>query len=178
MAAPRPLGPLERILGIPDVLKALGTLPDILERLDRVADATQSLPQVEQALTEVSIATAALPRNQEQMESVSVATISMERHTAALMEAIPGLAALGEGLPPLLTSVTEALNELQVSLQGMEAEVHSLAHIVEPLEGAAERLGRFADRLPQRKRNGRRKTDQDAPDDDDDVAERAQDAAV
>src|SRR5205085_9136338 len=107
MASPRPQGPLERILGIPDVLKALGTLPDIRERLDRVADATESLPEVERALTDVSVATQSLPRIQEQMEAVSAATISMERHTAALMEAIPGLAALGEGLPPLLMSVTD-----------------------------------------------------------------------
>jgi ABC-type transporter Mla subunit MlaD len=163
----RQQSPIERLLGLPD-LASIGTLPEILEQMERMTAAVE----------QVTENTKALPALLDHLQVVGDATVAMQKNTEALAEAIPGIAALGEDLPTVLDTVSTALAELQVSLRGMEAEVHSLAHVVEPLEGAAERLGRFADRLPQRRRDARRKADAAPVDDDDDVADHAQDAAV
>jgi ABC-type transporter Mla subunit MlaD len=131
---------------LPEVLNGLRVLPDILERLERIAETTEALPELNETLREVSQHTAALPEVREQVREVTKATVVMEGHTAQILETIPSLSALEESLPAFATG----LEELTVLLTQFEATVSRLAVVVEPLQGAAERFGRFADRLPRR----------------------------
>jgi hypothetical protein len=50
-----------------------------------------------------------------------------------------------------LTQLTDVIGPLHASVQELERTARTLADVTEPLQGAAARLGRMADRLPRRR---------------------------
>jgi hypothetical protein len=107
----------------------------VVSALPRVIDAILVLPQVADQLDRVCRNTDALPAMLEEIEAI-------RKDTRSLPEVEAELRAMG------LTLVEVQRNTLAVE---------QLAETVSPLQGAAVRVGRFADRLPQRRfdRNGR-----------------------
>lgn len=99
-----------------------------VERIPSVLDAILVLPELARQLERVAIATATLPEMHEEIRRV-------RGDTAALPQIDETLA----GLTPLLERID--LNT---------AGVRELSEVLVPLRGAAFRVGRFADRLPQR----------------------------
>jgi hypothetical protein len=45
------------------------------------------------------------------------------------------------------------MERLLLVLDHLDGTVNALVHVAEPLQGTAERFGRFADRLPRRARS-------------------------
>jgi NifB/MoaA-like Fe-S oxidoreductase len=130
------------LVAVPEVLNGLRVLPEILERLEQIAETTKSLPELNETLKQVSEHTAGLPEVREQVRYVTEATVSMERHTASIKETIPSLAALEQSLPAFATG----LDELTQLLTEFERTLSRLLVAVEP-------LGRLAGRLPRRSAN-------------------------
>ena len=102
---------------------------EVVAALPRVVEAILVLPQVADQLARVCRNTDALPAMLEEIEAI-------RRDTGSL---------------PV---VEDELRGMLVTLDKIEANtlaVEQLAETVVPLQGAAMRVGRFADRLPQRR---------------------------
>ena len=87
-----------------------------------------------------------LPRLDVQLERVVV-------QTATLLDMHAEIARL-RGDTATLRSIDETLRRVAVQLEridGNTAHVEQLAHVMLPLQGAAVRVGRAADRLPSRR---------------------------
>ena len=100
-----------------------------VERVPRVIDAILVLPDLARQLERVAIATATLPEMHAEIARV-------RGDTAALRSIDETLA----GLAPLLERI-----------DANTAGVRDLSEVLVPLRGAAVRVGRFSDRLPQRR---------------------------
>ena len=113
-----------------------------LDDLHVLAGAAASLPAVEQRLTE-------------RIDALED-TVADAIERAAEINATAGI------VSERLADVARALPELERALgtiEGINISATTLAQTVEPLQGAAERLGALADRLPQlpvRRRSGGR----------------------
>jgi hypothetical protein len=106
----------------------------VVTALPRVVEAILVLPRVAEQLDRICANTDALPAMLEEIEAIRVDTRSLPQVEAELR-------AMG----------------IQLDKIGQNTlAVEQLAETVVPLQGAAARVGRFADRLPQRRfaRNG------------------------
>jgi hypothetical protein len=101
----------------------------VVSALPRVVEAILVLPRVAEQLDQVCANTNALPVMLEEIEAIRQDTASLPR-------------------------VEQELRAMRVALDKIERNtlaVEQLAETVVPLQGAALRVGRFADRLPQRR---------------------------
>jgi hypothetical protein len=121
----------------------------VVSALPRVIEAILVLPKVAEQLDRVSENTEALP--------------IMLTHIAAIREDTRAL--------PLVEAELRAMGLSLEKVEQNTLAVEQLAETVMPLQGAALRVGRFADRLPQRRfssngnGNGRLAPERDAADD-------------
>lgn len=100
-----------------------------VERIPSVLDAILVLPELARQLERVAIATATLPEMHEEIRRVRGDTVALR----SIDETLAGLA-------PLLERI-----------DANTAGVRDLSEVLVPLRGAAVRVGRFSDRLPQRR---------------------------
>lgn len=110
---------------VPQALEAILVLPHMAAQLDRIAANTDALPGMLERLEEVAADTRNLG--------------AVEANTATIASHIPTLVVLERSLPGMMPV-----------LEDLDETVQRLAAVVEPLQGAALRVGRMADRLPQR----------------------------
>ena len=97
--------------------------------LPRVVDAVLVLPELSRQLGRVGADTESLPSILEELRNV-------QGDTAALPQMRDELAAMRVAL---------------AQIESQTADLERLVEIAVPLQGAAARVGRFADRLPQRR---------------------------
>jgi hypothetical protein len=100
--------------------------------LPRVVDAVLVLPELSRQLGRVGADTESLP-------SILAELRAVQGDTHAL---------------PQIKAELEAMREALVHVEAQTADLERLVEIAVPLTGAAARVGRFADRLPQRRFNG------------------------
>lgn len=110
---------------VPQAVESILVLPTLVQQLDRVARNTDVLPDLRREFSEMSASIKA-----------------MEHSTATMAVHVPTLVILEQSLPAMVPV-----------LEDLDKTVQRLAEVAEPLQGAALRVGRLADRLPQR--NGR-----------------------
>ena len=111
------------------VMRPLRGLVRTVAALPSVVDAVLVLPTLSRQLDEVRVATSALPDILVELERVRSDTVA-------------------------LPAINENLERMCVTLDRVEQNtlaVEQLAEIALPLQGAAARVGRLADRLPQRR---------------------------
>lgn len=124
-------------------LRPLRGVAGVIRAVPDVIDAILVLPSVARQLEDVRTSTAALP---DILEAIQV-----------LKEDTVHLAAMDHEIARMANCVAE--------VEKNTAAVEQLAEIAVPLQGAAMRVGRFADRLPQRRfarevsENGRQPVD-------------------
>ena len=124
---------------IPDVLESILVLPSMAEQLVVIRRNTDSLPGVLSTLEEVKWDTQVLPKLHEEFVITNAGIARMQDDTAALALHIPKLVVMESSLP-----------KMAASLDDVEQHVEQLAHLAEPLEGAAERVGRMNERWSRR----------------------------
>ena len=100
----------------------------VVSSLPRVIDAVLCLPRLSQQLDEVNRNTVVLPAMLAELQAVRADTAS---------------------LPKVETDLA-AMRMLLSEIEANTLAVERLAEVALPLQGAAMRAGRFADRLPQR----------------------------
>ena len=130
---------------IPDVLESILVLPTMAQQLVVIRENTDALPGVLATLEGVKWDTKVLPKLHDEFVITNEGIARMQKDTAELSIHIPKLVVMESTLP-----------KMAASLDDVEQHVEQLAHLAEPLEGAAERLGRFSDRMPGRN-GGRRR---------------------
>jgi hypothetical protein len=124
----------------------------------RLGDALLALPEIQRDVRRMADATEVLPAVLEQLQGVSRSTEVMpelDRHVQDIERALPVLVELERSLPaltPAIAVLADSLERLLVLLDRLDGTVNTLALLAEPLQGPAERLGRFAGRLPGRTR--------------------------
>ena len=101
--------------------------------LPQVIDAVLVLPELLRQLSRVSADTEALP-------SILAELRNVQGDTRAL---------------PAIHAELEAMRAALAQVEAQTADLERLVEIAVPLTGAAARVGRFADRFPQRRFNGR-----------------------
>jgi hypothetical protein len=101
----------------------------IAARLPRVVDAVLVLPRLADQLAQVNRNTDALPDMLAELRAVRADTASLPRVEQELI----------------------AMRLLMAQIEANTDAVERLAEVAVPLQGAALRVGRFADRLPQRR---------------------------
>jgi hypothetical protein len=124
----------------------LSLLRPLLRPLRRFARASGTVRQTVAAVPEVFEAILILPKVSQQLEVVAFQTATL----ADMHEELARVRANTASLPPVeerLALVNDALARIDSNTQAVE----QLAEMALPLSGAAVRLGRFADRLPQRR---------------------------
>jgi hypothetical protein len=130
----------------------LGT---VLRPFGRMVGALRTSRRTIAALPDVVEAILFLPAVSRQLEVVAFQTATLADLHQELIRVRNNTAAL-PSLDDRLASVQEALARVDANTQAVE----QLAEVALPLHGAALRVGRFADRLPQRRaatepRNGK-----------------------
>lgn len=106
--------------------RTVAIVPDALE-------AILVLPALSRQLEEIRFSTATLPEMLEELRRVQADT---------------------SALPPMCEEISR-MERTVAEVERNTLAVQQLAEVALPLQGAAMRMGRFADRIPQR-RNGRR----------------------
>jgi hypothetical protein len=101
----------------------------VIAALPRVVDAVLVLPELSRQLARVGADTESLPSILAELRSVQGDT-----------KALPGIKAELEAMQAALAQV-----------ETQTADLERLVEVIVPLTGAAARVGRFADRLPQRR---------------------------
>jgi hypothetical protein len=101
----------------------------VVAALPRVVEAILVLPKVADQLDQVCRNTNALPAMLEEIEGIRSDTRSL----------------------PLVEAELRAMRVVLDKIESNTLAVEQLAETVVPLQGAAMRVGRFADRLPQRR---------------------------
>jgi hypothetical protein len=132
----------ETVAALPDVVRAVLVLPTLAEQLARVCQNTDALPGMVEQLQRVGNDTSVLPEMRDEFVVVRSTVVRMQGDTHTIAAQMPKLVILEQSLPAMVPM-----------LEDLERNVHQLADIAEPLQSAAQRLGRINDRLPLR--NGR-----------------------
>jgi hypothetical protein len=101
----------------------------VVAALPRVVEAVLVLPRVAEQLDRVCANTDALPAMLEEIEGIRSDTRSL----------------------PVVEAELRAMRAVLDKIESNTLAVEQLAETVVPLQGAAMRVGRFADRLPQRR---------------------------
>lgn len=136
-------GTRETLAALPHVVRAVLVLPTLSEQLAHVARNTDALPGLVEQLRDVRSDTRVLPEMHNEFVTVRSTILDMRADTAAIAAEMPKLVVLERSLPAMLPM-----------LEDLDRGVQQLAEIAEPLHGAARRVGRISDRLPQRNGNG------------------------
>ena len=110
------------------VVRALRTTGRTVARVPDVVEAVLVLPTLARQLEAISFATATLPQMHEEIGRV-------RGDTSAL---------------PQIDATLARMAVLLDRVDANTAAVHDLAEVLVPLRGAAFRVGRFADRIPNR----------------------------
>jgi hypothetical protein len=97
--------------------------------LPRVVDAVLVLPELARQLGKVGADTESLPAMLEELRTVRSDTVEL----------------------PAIRAELEAMRVALAQVEAQTAHLERLVEIAVPLTGAAARVGRFADRLPQRR---------------------------
>jgi len=118
--------PLNGLLGLPEVLGALRSLPEIAANTAAMAEATRTLPEINERLAEVATGTSMLPDIERRMQAIETDVHTIEAAMPTLVE-----------VQQHLRDLPETMAELQTALV--------------PLIEAADTLGRVARRLPGRR---------------------------
>jgi len=116
-----------RALGV--VLRPLRGVVSVLTALPAVVDAVLVLPTLSRQLDEVREATSTLPAILVELQKVHGDTVCLKE-------------------------IESELSRMNLTVEQVERNtlaVEQLAEVALPLSGAAARVGRFADRLPQRR---------------------------
>lgn len=137
-----------------DVVGLVQRLPQVLRRLDEIAEATRALPEMLDAIERLGLDTRALPALSRDMARIAEATDalpqmqarmdSIERAMPVLVEVQQHLARMPDTIETLgagLTGHGQLLDRLLVSLDHLDENVAALRAAVQP-------LGRIAERLP------------------------------
>jgi predicted nucleic acid-binding Zn-ribbon protein len=100
----------------------------------------------------IAQAAAAIPRIERRIEDLRRELEDMPEHVDGLRDAFEGsnreVHEVGERMGPLTEELRRLRAEVTPRLGQMQEELGDVADVVEPLEPAAERLGRLANRLP------------------------------
>jgi hypothetical protein len=122
------------MMGLGVVLTPVRSAVAVVSALPKVVEAVLVLPTLVEQLGRVNDNTDALPDILDQLRSVQADTKSL----------------------PLVHEELAAMRLIVAQVEQNTLAVERLAETVLPLQGAAARVGRFADRLPQRRfeRNG------------------------
>lgn len=100
----------------------------------------------------ISQAIAAVPRIEQRIEDLRLEICDLPEHVDGLRDAFEGsnreVHNVGERMEPLTEELRQLRTEVGPKLGQLQDELGDVADVVEPLEPAAERLGRLADRLP------------------------------
>jgi len=142
------------------IADATDVLPEVRRELTRVAEATDMLPGLRQDMARVAEATEVLPAVLAALEKVAEQTAvlaDIDEHTTHIERMLPALVELERSLPeltPAIARLTGPIEQLLLVLDHLDTTMSTLVHVVEPLQGPAERFGRFAGRFPRRS-NGR-----------------------
>ncbi len=121
------------------VVRNTGSLPAMSLQLDRVGENTDDLALVAAHTAHLVENTAVLPQTHAELIVIRAAIVQMRADTAAMSGDVARLVGLEQAVPALLPM-----------LEGVESTLRQLAEVAEPLQGAALRFGRLADRLPRR----------------------------
>jgi prefoldin subunit 5 len=128
------------VRGLGEIVEALRVLPELNRRLAAIEQNTRQLPEIEAQIEDVARGTAVLRE--------------MVKHTEQIAETMPVLVELQASIPtivPVLSSLNDLIEPLHASVLELQRSTRTLADVSEPLQGAAERFGRMADRLPRRR---------------------------
>lgn len=136
-------GTRETLAALPQVVRAVLVLPTLSEQLAHVGRNTDALPGLVEQLQRVQHDTRVLPEMRNEFVSLRDTIAAMRTDTEAIAAEMPKLVVLERSLPAMLPM-----------LEDLDRGVQQLAEIAEPLHGAARRVGRISDRLPQRNGNG------------------------
>lgn len=115
------------------VLSPIKGAVGVVATLPRVVDAVLVLPELSRQLGQVGADTDSLPAILEELRNV-------QGDTRAL---------------PAIHAELEAMRLALAQVQAQTADLEQLVEIAVPLQGAAARVGRFANRFPQRRANAR-----------------------
>jgi ABC-type transporter Mla subunit MlaD len=158
--AGRTVGAVRRIrrtlTTVPSALEAVLVLPTLADHLERVASNTDHLPTLSAQLDRVvantdrlslvaahterlAANTATLPETQTELIAMRAAIVRMHADTSSMAGDVSRLVSLEHAVPALAPMLAD-----------VESTVRRLAEVAEPLQGAAMRFGRLADRLPNR----------------------------
>lgn len=100
----------------------------------------------------IAQAAAAVPGIERRLAELRKEIEDLPEHVDGLRDAFEGsnreVHGVGERMEPLTDEVRRLRTDVSPKLDGMQEELSDVADVVEPLEPAAERLGRLADRLP------------------------------
>jgi len=132
----------ETVAALPEAVRAILVLPTLAEQLARVCQNTDALPGMVEQLRRVGDDTSVLPQMRDEFVVVRSTVVRMQGDTHTIAAQMPKLVVLEQSLPAMVPM-----------LEDLDRNVHQLADIAEPLQNAAQRLGRINDRLPLR--NGR-----------------------
>jgi hypothetical protein len=94
--------PLNGLLGIPEVLGALRSLPEIAANTAAMAEATRTLPEINERLAEVAAGASMLPDIERRMKTIEAAMptlVEVQQHLRKLPET---MAELQTALIPLI----------------------------------------------------------------------------
>ena len=121
---------MRRLLVVPKVLwTPVRSVVQTVSVIPRALDAVLVLPKLVEQLEQVNRNTDALPEMLAELRAVRGDTTSL----------------------PVVEQDLAAMRQLLGQIDANTAAVERLAEVALPLQGAAMRVGRFADRLPQRR---------------------------
>ena len=121
---------------VPRALESVLVLPTLAEQLDSVDRNTDALVAMLEELRKVRADTASLPPMQKDLDGMLAELKTLCGDTTSL---------------PLVHEEIAAMRETIAQVERNTYAVERLAEVALPLQGAAARVGRFADRLPQRR---------------------------
>ena len=133
---------------MPDPRSILGARSVLLAPLRRVAGAWRGVRRSAELVPEALEAVLLLPRVASQLEVISLQTATMPEMHAEVARMRSNTAHL-----PQIDETLERVATLLSRVEDNTAAVEQLAEVMLPLEGAALRVGRMADRWPARRRH-------------------------
>ncbi len=145
---------LRAMTRLPELLEGrLGTIERHMVGMDRTTEEMVAI--LPRQIDSIESLKPELVRNREAAERLHPELVQVREGIATLAGEIAAVRAAVEPLAGQLTSVDEGVDpldgrmaELQAGIDGMREELTELREALVPLQPAAERMGRLADRLP------------------------------
>jgi hypothetical protein len=108
---------LNGLLGIPEVLSALRTLPEIAANTAAMAEATRTLPEINERLAEVAAGAAQIPDIERRMQTIEAAMPTLVEVQQHLRDLPATMVELQTALVPLIEAA-ETLGRVARRLPG------------------------------------------------------------